>query len=275
MEVVLPNGELHAHRHGRDRRTRRPGSDYKYGFGPWSTALFRQANFGIVTKMGFWLMPEPEAYRRGTVSVPKRTRHRARSSSTSTISRTSASSACRDFAARSGSRRRASPSCARSSRKPGGPSRRRSSSASPSRKALASWSCRAAVLRAREDDRGAMGIRAANASARRFRARASRTAFLSVSADRRSSRRTCSACTGSSSFGIPNMSIFSIAGGAHAAESRLGRRRPVLVRADDPAHRRGDPRSEPRARPGVPRRRHAVQPVLHAAGRSGTTARSS
>ena len=34
--------------------------------------LFGQANFGIVTKMGFWLMPEPEAYRRGTVFVPKR-----------------------------------------------------------------------------------------------------------------------------------------------------------------------------------------------------------
>jgi 4-cresol dehydrogenase (hydroxylating) len=47
-------------------------TDYKYGFGPHVAGLFGQANFGIVTKMGFWLMPEPEAYRRGLVLVPKR-----------------------------------------------------------------------------------------------------------------------------------------------------------------------------------------------------------
>ena len=34
---------------------------YKYGFGPWIDGIFSQSNFGIVTKMGFWLMPEPEA----------------------------------------------------------------------------------------------------------------------------------------------------------------------------------------------------------------------
>jgi len=32
--------------------------------------LFAQSNFGIVTKMGFWLMPLPEAYMSGTVTVP-------------------------------------------------------------------------------------------------------------------------------------------------------------------------------------------------------------
>ena len=33
--------------------------------------MFSQSNFGVVTKMGFWLMPEPDAYLTGTVSVPK------------------------------------------------------------------------------------------------------------------------------------------------------------------------------------------------------------
>ena len=33
--------------------------------------LFAQSNFGIVTKMGFWLMPMPEAYLSGTVTVPR------------------------------------------------------------------------------------------------------------------------------------------------------------------------------------------------------------
>lgn len=31
-----------------------------------------QSNFGVVTKMGFWLMPEPDAYFTGTVTVPRR-----------------------------------------------------------------------------------------------------------------------------------------------------------------------------------------------------------
>ena len=71
MEVVLPNGELM--RTGMAALANDASwADYKYGFGPHVAALFGQANFGIVTKMGFWLMPEPEAYRRGAVSVPKR-----------------------------------------------------------------------------------------------------------------------------------------------------------------------------------------------------------
>ena len=38
---------------------------YKSGFGPWIDGMFSQSNFGVVTKMGFWLMPEPEAYLTG------------------------------------------------------------------------------------------------------------------------------------------------------------------------------------------------------------------
>lgn len=71
MEVVLPNGELM--RTGMSALANdRSWADYKYGFGPYVAGLFGQANFGIVTKMGFWLLPEPEAYRRGRVLVPRR-----------------------------------------------------------------------------------------------------------------------------------------------------------------------------------------------------------
>ena len=36
---------------------------YRYGYGPTLDGLFTQSNFGIVTKMGLWLMPAPEAHR--------------------------------------------------------------------------------------------------------------------------------------------------------------------------------------------------------------------
>lgn len=35
---------------------------YPYGLGPQLDGLFFQSNFGIVTKFGLWLMPEPEAF---------------------------------------------------------------------------------------------------------------------------------------------------------------------------------------------------------------------
>ena len=35
---------------------------YKRGLGPTPDQLFMQSNFGIVTKMGVWLMPYPEVY---------------------------------------------------------------------------------------------------------------------------------------------------------------------------------------------------------------------
>ena len=42
---------------------------YKYGFGPLVDGLFSQSNFGIVTRMGLWLMPSPEGYRDGQVNI--------------------------------------------------------------------------------------------------------------------------------------------------------------------------------------------------------------
>ncbi|MCP5145877.1 MAG: FAD-dependent oxidoreductase [Gammaproteobacteria bacterium] len=62
MEVVLPNGEL-----VRTGMGAMPGNNtwqlFKYGFGPYVDGMFSQSNFGIVTKMGIWLMPEPAGYR--------------------------------------------------------------------------------------------------------------------------------------------------------------------------------------------------------------------
>ncbi len=36
---------------------------YRPGFGPSADGLFMQSNFGIVTKLGLWLMPTPESFR--------------------------------------------------------------------------------------------------------------------------------------------------------------------------------------------------------------------
>jgi (+)-pinoresinol hydroxylase len=70
MEVVLANGDI-----VRTGMGALPGAQtwqqFKFGVGPWVDGIFSQSNFGIVTKMGFWLMPTPDAYLRGTVSVPR------------------------------------------------------------------------------------------------------------------------------------------------------------------------------------------------------------
>jgi 4-cresol dehydrogenase (hydroxylating) len=71
MEMVLANGEVM-----RTGMGALPNSDawaeYKYGFGPDPSGLFAQGNYGIVTKMGLRLMPQPEHWRTGLITVPKR-----------------------------------------------------------------------------------------------------------------------------------------------------------------------------------------------------------
>lgn len=61
MEVVTGEGDML-----RTGMGALPGSEtwqeYRNGFGPVIDGIFSQSNFGIVTKMGFWLMPEPETY---------------------------------------------------------------------------------------------------------------------------------------------------------------------------------------------------------------------
>lgn len=61
FEVVLPDGELL--RTGSGAMDNNPTWNlYKRGLGPTSSELFMQSNYGIVTKMGYWLMPKPEVY---------------------------------------------------------------------------------------------------------------------------------------------------------------------------------------------------------------------
>ncbi len=70
MEVVLPDGELMRTGMGAIPAAK-TWQMYKSGCGPWIDGIFSQANYGIVTKMGFWLMPEPEAYLRVKVHAPR------------------------------------------------------------------------------------------------------------------------------------------------------------------------------------------------------------
>jgi len=59
FEVVLANGEVM--RTGMGAVPNAPTfAEYKHGFGPDPSGLFAQGNFGIVTKMGLRLMPQPE-----------------------------------------------------------------------------------------------------------------------------------------------------------------------------------------------------------------------
>src|SRR6266487_2565376 len=61
MEVVLATGEVLRTGFGHY-----PGARatyvYKWGVGPYLDGLFTQSNFGIVTKMGVWLLPAPEHF---------------------------------------------------------------------------------------------------------------------------------------------------------------------------------------------------------------------
>lgn len=62
MEVVLADGEILRTGMG---STKNPSAwqAFKWGYGPYLDGLFTQSNFGIVTKMGMWLMPAPPVYK--------------------------------------------------------------------------------------------------------------------------------------------------------------------------------------------------------------------
>jgi 4-cresol dehydrogenase (hydroxylating) len=61
MEVVLANGDVMRTGMGA-MPNNRAWHCYKRSLGPSADLMFTQSNYGIVTKMGYWLMPEPEAY---------------------------------------------------------------------------------------------------------------------------------------------------------------------------------------------------------------------
>lgn len=72
MEVVLATGEV--------LRTGMGGVEnsntwqvFKWGYGPYLDGLFTQSNYGIVTKLGIWLMPAPPAYKPFCIRFPDET----------------------------------------------------------------------------------------------------------------------------------------------------------------------------------------------------------
>jgi 4-cresol dehydrogenase (hydroxylating) flavoprotein subunit len=69
MEVVLADGTVMRTGMGA-MEGNRAWHCYKRGLGPTPDQLFMQSNFGIVTKMGYWLMPEPEIYMPLWLRVP-------------------------------------------------------------------------------------------------------------------------------------------------------------------------------------------------------------
>lgn len=102
MEIVLPNGELVRTGMGampnpkaksfepNDRREdpdrtyyddgtidAEPGNRawqlFNYGFGPYHDGIFTQSNYGVVVKMGMWLMPNPGGYQAYLITFEKDT----------------------------------------------------------------------------------------------------------------------------------------------------------------------------------------------------------
>ena len=70
MEVVLPDGDVM--RTGMGAMSGRSTWQlFKYGYGPYVDGMFSQSNFGVVTKMGMWLMPEPPGYRPYMISFER------------------------------------------------------------------------------------------------------------------------------------------------------------------------------------------------------------
>jgi len=70
LEVVLPDGSLL--RTGMGAMSgNKTWPLFKYGYGPSWDQMFTQSNFGVVTKLNLWLMPEPESTLALSVEIPE------------------------------------------------------------------------------------------------------------------------------------------------------------------------------------------------------------
>jgi 4-cresol dehydrogenase (hydroxylating) flavoprotein subunit len=72
MEVVLPDGQLLRTGMGSIPKSN-TWQVFKWGYGPYLDGLFTQSNYGVVTKLGMWLLPEPPAFKPFVVRYPKDT----------------------------------------------------------------------------------------------------------------------------------------------------------------------------------------------------------
>jgi 4-cresol dehydrogenase (hydroxylating) len=72
MEVMLANGDIVRTGTGAMAGSQTWQTE-KFGYGPSWDGLFCQSNFAIVTKIGMWLMPEPEATLSAVLSFPEET----------------------------------------------------------------------------------------------------------------------------------------------------------------------------------------------------------
>lgn len=70
MDVVLADGRLLRTGFGHYEGAKAARA-YRYGVGPSLDGLFQQSGLGIVTRIGLWLMPEPEAFAGYFIRVPK------------------------------------------------------------------------------------------------------------------------------------------------------------------------------------------------------------
>jgi 4-cresol dehydrogenase (hydroxylating) flavoprotein subunit len=61
MEVVLGDGRILNTGFGHYANAKAHRA-YRYGIGPFLDGIFSQSNYGIVTRMGIWLIPEPEDF---------------------------------------------------------------------------------------------------------------------------------------------------------------------------------------------------------------------
>ncbi|ORY57418.1 FAD-linked oxidase-like protein [Pseudomassariella vexata] len=85
LEIVLPNGELirtgmgampdPSAKSSAGTPDEQPGNRcwqlFNYGFGPYHDGIFSQSNYGVVVKMGMWLMPNPGGYQPYLITFEK------------------------------------------------------------------------------------------------------------------------------------------------------------------------------------------------------------